>query len=343
MDWFLFAREIRFASPIFMAASAALFLVLYFLLVTRSRSPIAHSYLAFFHKIRIQKRPDPLLWMYRTLPYLVALTLVLAVGNPMREEHTTLAQKRVPYALFLDTSGSLVSFDEKGVPILSFQDSMLNTVRLGVMRFTEEWKEQSEFFLMLYSDTPYAARYFAGGEEANIQIGELLLALPEDIQRWQNVSRKFFLQGTRTSFALEAGIRYWMSLPAEYKQSVFVLITDLEDTESSLVAKNIDSLIESGLQRTVYIVVLAREGNDQSISSFERSLTHKDSVRILLAPNRASLDAALHSIGESESPEHSFEKQVVGRKTLQPYFILSALFFMLIFVGIGELYVRRIP
>jgi hypothetical protein len=236
-----------------------------------------------------------------------------------------------------------VAFDEQGAPILSFKDSMLNTTRLALMKFVEEGKDRSEFSLMPYSDTPYAARYFSGGEEAMIQIGEFLTALPEDMQRWQNVSRKFFLQGTRTSFALEAGIRYWMAQPTEYKQSVFVLLTDLEDTEVGRVAQNIDSLVENGLQRMVYVVVLTREGNDRNIASLERSLMHKDSVRILLAPNRASLDAALHSIIESESPKGSFETQVVGRKTLQPYFILSAMFLMLIFVGIGELHVRRIP
>lgn len=343
MDLFKYVLEIHFASLLFMAGSAALFLALYIFFAQRCRSPIPHSYLAFFHTIVAKKRRDPLLWVYRKLPYLIALILVLAVGNPVHEEHETRAQQKKLYTTLLDVSGSVVSFDEMGRPVLTFKDSTLNTARLSLMKFTEERKDTSEFFLMVYSDTPYAARYFAGGKEAQVQIGEFLDALPEEIKKLEGTSRAFYLKGTHTAFAFEAAMRYRMFLPADYQESAFILITDLEDTEIARLAKDIDTLVESGLKSGVYIVVLPSARGDIGIASLERSLKHKDSVHIFPVQDQVSLDAALRGIGESQGSPEATIREVARSKSLRMYFVFTAIFLAFVFIGIGELYVRRVP
>lgn len=344
MDWVFYIREIRFASPLFMAGLGMLFLVLYVIFAQRHRSPILHSYLAFFHKALLKKKRDPFLLFYRILPYLIAVALVLAVGNPVREKSEARLTKMVPYSIYLDSSGSLASFNASGNPSVDFTDSMLNTARVSLMRFVEERKETSEFFLMLYSDTPYAARYFSGGSEAHIQITGFLDDLPREIKRWQSSYRKlFYLKGTGTAFALEAGMRYRMSLPQDYRESVFILITDLKDTQVSKVAEKIDMLIESGTKRGVYVVVLSSVGSDQDIISLESILKHKSSVRIFQARDRASLDFALGTIGEAEMSPEDVNVQVLRTKSLQSYVVLSAILLTVLCIGMSELAIRRIP
>lgn len=343
MDWPKFFLEVHFASPLLMATAAALFVTLYMIVVRRSRNPVSHSYLAFFHKALAKKRPDPLLWMYRKLPYTIAFALILAVGNPMREGYETRAQKMVPYSVYLDSSGSLASFNAQGKPSLDFTDSLLNIARLSLIKFSEERKDTCEFFLVLYSDTPYLARYFAGGKEASIQIGGFLETLPQDIKKWQGTSRAFYLQGTNTAFALEAGMRYRTSLPASLRESVFLLITDLEDTQIWRVAGIIDALIESGPRRGVYVVALSSASNDERIVAFENSLKHKEVVHIFRAHDQASLDLALRTIGEGEDSSEDISLRVLRSKSLQRYLIFGVIFFALLYIGIGEFYVRKIP
>lgn len=343
MDWLTFLLEVHFASPFFMAEGAVLFLVLYVFFVRAGRSPIEHSYLGFFHKAVTKKGRNLLLWIYRTLPYLVALTLVLAIGNPVHEEYETRTRKMVPYCIYLDSSGSLASHNAQGKPSLDFKDSILNTARLSLMKFVEEKKDTSEFCLMLYSDTPYAARYFVGGGEAQVQIGEFLETLPQEIEKWQGTSQAFYLKGTNTAFALEAAMRYRVSLPASLRESVFILITDLEDTQIWRVAKNIDALLESGPKRGVYVIALSSTGNDRNVVSFEKALKHKDSVRIFRARAQASLDLALRTIGEAENFPGDPSREVLRSESFQLHLTLAAIFLALVYVGIGEFHIRRIP
>lgn len=341
MEILKYVSEIRFTSPVFMIVPVTLVLILFY--GWRKKTPIPHAAIK-FGLIRRKRSFHPLFWSMKKLPHIAALCLIVATGGPVHEQYETRSLEITPYIVIADVSESTVAFSPRGVPALNIEDSMFNVTRTSLTKFVEWKKETSEFFLILYSDTPYAARYFAGGEEAEAQILEFLEKLPKEIQR-QKPSRKFYLKGTHTAFALKAAARYYRALPKEYRQSTFVLVTDLEDSELTSIAKELDLLVESGLEKKIYVLAVTSVDRkaEENIFLLNHAILHSDQVRILQAHDGATLDEALHVIGESENSPVDVTYATLKLRSLRHVFILIAIACALFFVAFEELYFRKIP
>lgn len=337
--------EIRFASPFFMGIAA--FAVFAALFVFGARKAVRHPYIGFFRRReRRRRRRNYGLWAYRILMWVAVLLALLVIGDPSHEEYEIQSREVVSYIIVADFSGSIKSVDDTGNPTSLFENSLLNVIRLSLTKFVRERKDTSEFFLLGYSDTPYAARYFAGGKEAETQIGGFLEDIPKELPRWQRYgSEKFYLGGTYTAFALEAAIRYREAFPAQYRESVFVILSDLEDTAIGRLSDTLDTLAESGIERDVYVIgmVHPKRQNVKSIADLQTQITHPDRVHIMRAHDERTLNAALSEIAEQQGPPSEVTREVFHTRSFRPELISALLVCVLCFITIEELYVRRIP
>lgn len=345
MHFLDFIFEVHFVSPFLMLASGGVLAALFFL-ARFKRQRIPSAYIGFFGMPPRRSRGNSLFWIYRLLPYVLSIMLVLAIGAPFKEEYKQFSKKPTLYTLIIDHSGSTVALNMSGEYIIDFQgeDSVLNTVRTSLMRFVRERKADSEFFLLPFSDTPYAARYFAGGEEAEIQIVEYLEKLPQTIQRLSLQPRRFYLEGTHTAFAIDAAGRLREYLPEGYQHGAYVVITDFRDSQSR-VAQSINSLIENGLRGRVYVIVVSgvlERGN--TLSQFQRNINYPEQVSVFLAESKPELDSVFSHIGRAESSSVSeVTYEALRRESLQHFVIYAFIAGLAIFIGLGEFLYRRIP
>jgi len=160
MDAIKYISEIRFASPLFILPAIAIVIILFCSL--RGRRTIDHAYIGFFRRNIARKSRNPLFWVYRLLIYIVAATVALAAGNPVHERVAKVSKQITPYCFVLDVSGSLTAFNFNGEVSSGFEDSPLNSIKISLVKFIKNRKGNSEFFLMLYSDTPYAGKILRG-------------------------------------------------------------------------------------------------------------------------------------------------------------------------------------
>lgn len=348
MDAINYLSQIHFASLFFLSLAAGLATVaataLWFVWKPKA---VSSDFISFFGRKAKYSR-GPRWWLsklFRILPYCVLVSLVLAAGNPLHENVDATSQKKTPYIIIVDSSGSTESAHafKKELPA-SFEETVLNAFRVALMEFVSAEKQRAEFFFVLYSDTPYAARYFSGGKEAEIQAIKFLENLPQEIHKRYDSARRFYLQGTRTAFAIEGATRYRVSLPEEYSQSVFIILTDFEDTDIFKTVQVVNSLTESGLNRNIYFVVLSQGIGDRSpVGFFERTIKYHEQVHVFKADSPAGLSAAFRAISETEKPYVEISKEVLRSKSLRHIFIYVALGGIFLFVVLHETMFRRIP
>ncbi len=350
MDIVNYLSQIHFASLFFLglatAVAAAVVAISWFFLKPRA---IPHDLISFWGTARDEHRLSNFRWwlfrIFMIMPYFILAAVVLAAGNPIHQNTEIVSQKRTPYVVILDTSGSTDSASafSRDVP-LSFDETVLNAFRTALLDFVNSEKHRAEFFLILYSDTPYAARYFAGGKEADTQIAQFLENLPREIIKRRDASRRFYLEGTHTGFAIEAAARYRLIFSEEHSQSVLIILTDFEDPDIYKTAKAIDSLIDSGLNRKVYMITLPKGTlTGASAAPFEQALKYPEQVRILKAESAASLHAVFAAISAAEKPFAEIKLEYHDSDPLQHLFIYAALAGMFLFVILQELIFRKVP
>ena len=341
MDAINYIFEIRFDSPFFMAAAAAVTLIV--LTAWRKRSPISDPYIGFFHTGK--KHGPPFSLLYRALLWGMFVAVILAIGQPFHAEYESRSKDVVSVMCICDFSGSLEAVDEEGNYNLILEDSLLNALRLSLIEFVQVRKETHEIFLLPYSDVPYAARYFAGGKEAEIQVGGFLDRLAKEMRREKRMpGSRFYAGGTHTAFALDVGLHYYRSFSQERRDSMFLLVvTDLEDARLSQIARNLDRFVQNGLTGNIYVVVLSGKEEDDNIRSIRNAITYPKQIRFLRAHDKLSLDVAFYAIGEAEQESAEVVHEVFHSRSLRMHFIIAALVCLILFVIVGEFTIRRTP